>query len=196
MGKEDNVFVIGEGVVPPDEKPDPTADSSGDSLSSDGANWFNPDFPYSTEEHPYGYFPDGKGGWDFDRPRKNKPRGYGGTGTTSSGGVKGHPASEKSARAAAKLLAQMNLFVGMGISAFGMRMTAQELVDANSQFEEMAFQALLSDPKLCAKIMSAGLSSGRSQLMFAYLALAGALTPVAMQDIKNIRAERESGEAA
>lgn len=190
MARKDSDFdglTIVEGDVPTDETPTQSQDASTSGASADGDNWFNPDFPYSSEEHPYGYFPDGQGGWDFDKPRKNKPRGYGGKG---SGVSKGHPASEKSARTAAKLLAQMNLFIGMGISAFGLRMTAQEIVAANDQFEEMAYNALLSDPKLCAKILSAGMSSGRSQLMFAYLALAGALTPVAMEDIRVIRAER------
>jgi hypothetical protein len=185
-------FTIDEGAIPQDEAPDFTPTVADPSDSSDPRNWYNPDYPYSSEEHPYGYFTGSDGSPDFDRPRKRRPHGArkdAGTGVT-----KGYPATEKQARAAAKLLAQMNLFIGMGLYAAGLHQTAQELKTANEQFEEMAFNALLADPKLCSKILSAGATSGKAQLTMAYLALGGSLAPLAWQEIKSVQASRTTEE--
>lgn len=190
---EQNDFTIGEGSVPPDETPDFTPDPVDPGNPADPRNWSDPDFPYSTPEAPYGYFTISSkdDSPDYTRPRKRRPQGRG----SRSGVERGnYPASEKSARTAAKLLAQMNLFVGMGISAFGLRLTARELVKANDQFEEMAYNALLSDPKLCQKILSAGAQSGKTQLMFAYVALGGSLAPMAWSEMRASRAERDAAE--
>lgn len=191
-----NDFSINEGTVPPDEKPDVETSPSDPSNRDDPRNWFDADYPYSTSEHPYGFFPVSAkdSSPDYGRPRKKRPHNRSGSRAVGTS----FPASEKSARTAAKLLAQMNLFIGMGISAFGLQLTAQELVTANEQFEEMAFNALLSDPKLCSKILSAGAKSGQTQLMFAYVALAGSLAPMAMSEVRGIRNQRatEEGYAA
>lgn len=146
-------------------------------------DWYDQDYPYSTEEHPYGFFPLEDGTPDFGRPRKRRPKGSGGGGTKSSTSAK----PSGNARQAARLLAQMNMFVGMGIMSFGFIQTAEQLKAANAGFEEMAYDALVNDPALCKKILSAGASSGKSQLVMAYAMLGVAIVPVAMTEAKSIR---------
>ena len=150
----------------------------------DDHTWFNAEYPHSTAEHPYGFF-DKNGSPDFSRPRKNKPRSGGAP--SPSGGVSTSAASQRSARAAAGLLSQMNMLVGISLITFGMPQTAMSLKEANSQFESMAYEALLNDPALCKKILSAGATSGKTQLIMAYGMLAMSLGPAAFVEIKERR---------
>lgn len=164
----------------------PNVDSTPPMLEADNASaWFDPQYPYSTKEYPYGFFDNADGTPDFDRPRKRRPKGTG-------GGSSKNPASGKgstNARSAAKMLAQMNMLLGMGLRTFGMPMTAEMLAQANTEFEAMAFDALSNDPALCRKILSAGAASGKTQLLMAYLALGVAVAPPAYMEIK---AKREN----
>lgn len=105
--------------------------------------------------------------------------------------VKRSAASESQARAAAGLLAKINSMLGIGLMSFGMPMTAETLIKANEDFENMAYEALLNDPALCRKILSAGATSGKAGLVMAYGMLGVSVVPAAMLDIKARRAAIE-----
>lgn len=131
------------------------------------------EFPDSTPDAPYGYFPDG-------RPRKRRPKGSGG-GSGSPRSTAGRMPAEKQAETAAALLARLNDLIGIGLSAAGMPKAAAELSSNNRQFELMARQSLEADPALCKKILSTGASTGKAGLGMAYLML-GASTYRTMRE--------------
>lgn len=139
---------------------------------------FNPEYPDSTPDAPYGFFPDG-------RPRKRRPRGTGTTATSS--GPRKTAASDSQARMAAAMLAQVNNLVGMSLALFRLPVTGAQITEANAGFEQMAYEALLTDPALCRKILSAGANSGKAGLVMAYAMLGAAVVPVAMQEMKESR---------
>ena len=132
---------------------------------------YDPQYPGSTPDAPYGFKPDGT-------PYKRRPRGTGGSKKT----VGRMPATDSMATQAAALLASANNLLGMGLHVFGMPMTSERLQEANKQFEAMAFQALLSDPALCRKILANGAVGGKAMLAMAYLNLGASLYPVARQE--------------
>lgn len=125
---------------------------------------FDPDFPGSTPEAPYGFFTEGP---NAGQPRKRRPKGFG-KGTPS-----GHkmPATDRQAESAASLLARLNSLVGVALTFAGMPMSALALEKNNDQFREMAKDALLADPQLCKKILSTGATGGKTGLAVAYLML-------------------------
>lgn len=158
--------------LPQDEKP-----------AIDGVP-FDPRYPGSTADAPYGFKPNGE-------PYKRHHSGNGG----SKGGksVRNMPASDVQARSAAGVLATANKLLGMALLPI-LPATAVAIVDGNEQFEEMAFQALLSDPALCKKILSAGTSSGKAQLFMAYGAFGMSVAPTALAEVKAKRAERDESD--
>lgn len=175
-------FDIGIGTIPQDETP-PTFDAvTGD---------FDPDYPGSTQDHPYGFFPDG-------RPRKRRPHSRGSSASPSSTGpVSGRSkASESQARSAAALLAQMNVFVSGSVMLLGMPLTGQAINEANDQFRDMAYEALVMDPALCRKILSAGGSSGKAALIMAYGMLVMSIVPTGVMEIRAAKSAtvNENGE--
>lgn len=140
---------------------------------------YDPEFPGSTEEAPYGYFPDG-------RIRKRRPKGHGKPSPVASGSRRS-PASESQARTAAGLLARMNGLLAMSLGFSGLPTTAESIAESNAQFESMAYEALLTDPALCRKILSAGATSGKTGLIMAYGMLAVSIAPTAFVEIKERR---------
>lgn len=157
---------------------------------------YNPEYPGSTEEAPYGFFDDG-------RPRKRKPRGGPeptrlppgwASSKTSTGSNRRVVASETKARQAASVLARGNWLLGIGLNALGMGMTADALDDANKNFEEMAFEALLTDPALCSKILNVGATGGKTALIMAYGMLGASVAPTAYTEMKTKRQERVTNE--
>lgn len=143
---------------------------------------FDPDYPGSTAEAPYGYKANGD-------PYTRRPKGSAKGPRKAAANL---PSTDKQARTAAALLARMNGFVGMGLAIFGMPMTAASMAEANSTFEEMAYQALLHDPALCKKILSTGATSGKGGLILAYSMLAVNMFPSAREEISAKRAESYS----
>lgn len=148
---------------------------------------FDPEYPGSTPEAPYGYKEDGT-------PYKRRPRGAGKSASKSTG-KRNTVASDAMARSAAGLLAQVNILTGLSLAAFGFNETVETIKEANSRFEEMAYGALLNDPALCKKILSAGTNSGAMQLSMAYLTLGLAIFPSARNDIKRKRMTDEQPES-
>lgn len=113
----------------------------------------------------------------------------GGTAKASSGGKM--PASDSLAEQAASMLGMANRLFGMGLMAFGLPMSAAAIGGANEHFEVMAKQALLTDPKLCRKILSAGSTSGAAGLAIAYAGLGAAVAPTLVGEFKERKAAKE-----
>ena len=139
---------------------------------------FDPEFPGSTPEAPYGYKPDGT-------PYKRRPNGAGPS-TRKSDAAPRLVASNKSAEAAGALLANLNNLVSMAVAVAGMPMTAETMAKNNRQFEAMAVEALRADPALCRKILAAGQDSARAALTMAYLSFGASVIPVAWSERKVI----------
>lgn len=137
---------------------------------------FDPEFPGSTPEAPYGFKEDGT-------PYKRRPKGSG-TGGSKTPRSTASKANETLATSAARMLCQINSLVGISLTVFGMPETAMDIEKANAQFETMAIESLRTDPTLCRKILSAGASSGRTGLLMAYIYLAGSAFPSARSEIK------------
>ena len=171
---------------------DPPKDESPETVNPDSTTGatgdFDPTYPGSTPDAPYGFKADGT-------PYVRRPRGTAGTSRTPTS-IGRMPASESQATQAASLLATGNTFMGFGLVAFGMPMTASALAEANKEFEALAFQALLADPALCRKILSGGAVSGKVMLAMAYAQLAVALFPDAKQEIAARRQERLENDGA
>lgn len=161
MTETATIFTIDDAPMPQDSPP-PTVSASGD---------YDPQYPGSTPEAPYGYKPDGT-------PYK---RHHGGRGKSVS---KNTPATDKMARTAANLLARGNGLIGIGLMSFGLPLTAAAMAEANDTFEELAYQALLNDPELCKKILGAGAMSGKAGLILAYGSLGMSIAPAAMTEFK------------
>lgn len=134
-----------------------------DSLDSTTGD-FDPEFPGSTPDAPYGFFTEGP---NAGQPRKRRPKGSG-KGTSTVGKM---PATDRQAETAASLLARLNSLVGVCLTFAGMPMSAMELEKNNDQFRAMAKEALLADPQLCKKILSTGATGGKTGLAMAYLML-------------------------
>lgn len=145
---------------------------------------YNPEFPGSTPDAPYGYKADGT-------PYTRRPRGSG----KKSSSVAPRK-SAKDAAAAAAMLTQLNALVAMSLSAFGLPQTAASIATANATFQPMAEDALASDPALCRKILSAGSVGGKTALFMAYGMLGASVYPALANEVKQKRLERmnEDGE--
>jgi len=150
----------------------------------DAGRDFDPEFPGSTPEAPFGYLASGE-------PRKRRPNGTGTAPKSGGTGVRKMPTNPSTAKSAAGLLARMNLLIGLALHTSGLEDTALELRKANEQFEELAYEALLADPQLCKKILGAGATSGKAGLIMAYSMLGISIAPVARTEIIERRRERE-----
>jgi hypothetical protein len=168
-------FEIETGNAPRDETPV----VSSESVTGD----FDPDYPGSTSDAPYGFKDDGT-------PYRRRPRGTANKASKSTG-TRRSPASESQARTAAALLAKANNLMAISLMALGMPLTAMQLRQANEDFESMAYEALLTDPALCRKILSAGATSGKTALLLAYGMLGFSVVPSAMGELKERRAKAE-----
>lgn len=106
------------------------------------------------------------------------------------------PASDAMAEQAASMLGLANRLLGMGLLTLGFPVTATAIGDNNGQFEIMAKQALLTDPKLCKKILSAGGTSASVGLALAYAGLGASVGPALMGEVREKRAAKalEEGE--
>lgn len=143
---------------------------------------YNPVYPGSTADAPYGYKPDGE-------PYKRRPKGTAGGSSPTS--PRRMPATESQARVAAELLARLNSLVAMSLYASGLPLTSEALNTANDGFREMAYQALLTDPALCRLILGAGATSGKAGLIMAYTMLGLAVAPAAKTEISVLTTQRK-----
>jgi hypothetical protein len=149
-----------------------------------GSPDFDPEFPGSTADAPFGYLANGQ-------PRKRRPNGSGPAPSGGTTSVRKHAANPGTAKSAAGLLARLNLLVGLALHTSGLENTAEELKRANATFEELAYEALLADPQLCKKILGAGATSGKAGLVMAYTVLGVSIAPAARTEIIERRREKE-----
>lgn len=134
--------------------------------------------PADAEQAPYGYTKSGR--------VRTRPLG------TSKRGKSHTPVTPERAHAAASVLARLNKIVGTGLFVAGFHRTVEELADANEAFETQAAEALLDDPELVSKILSAGASSAKVALLVAYGGLAIDIAPTLIQESREKRAERRT----
>jgi hypothetical protein len=106
--------------------------------------------------------------------------------------------NDSAARSAAAALGQMNALLALvamvAPAPFSFPRTAAALGNANEGFEEQAYAALLTDPKLCQWILKAGSTSGKVSLLIAYGMLTAAVAPVAIAEYKDNTAKGVNAE--
>lgn len=92
---------------------------------------------------------------------------------------------------ATEALVQLNNILTMPLVVLGYRQTASVLADAQDGFRESTYQALLTDPKLCASIVRGGTAGGKMALLISYGMLGSAVGPVLVMEHKMIQALKE-----
>lgn len=95
--------------------------------------------------------------------------------------------NEKKAAQAVDILAGFNGTLCMGLAIIGMFGTASEIGDRNDAFREQATAALLTDPKLCDRIISMSGTSGMLGLLAAYSALGFGVLPTARDEVTQLK---------
>lgn len=93
--------------------------------------------------------------------------------------------NEKLARDATNMLLTGHGIVNKLLMIVGLRETAAAIAACDEPFEELAYDALLLDPNLCRSITRFGGKSGKLALAGAYVVLAGAVAPVAAEEMKD-----------
>lgn len=109
---------------------------------------------------------------------------------STSGKVTGSVATQ--AAQATAVLVQLNGMLAIGSMALGMHGTASAIAAGNGVFEEQAYQALITDPELCKLILKGGVKSGKVSLLIAYAGLGASVVPTAINEVKELKAERDA----
>lgn len=134
-------------------------------------------YPGSTEDAPFGFKPDGT-------PYKRHHSGHGKDKKTGISSTR----NEANAKAAAALLAHLNLMIVMALHTGNLSKTATAIEEGNAQFQAMAYNSLLQDPALCRKILGAGAASGKTGLIMAYAFLGVSAVPAIRLEIQERKA--------
>jgi hypothetical protein len=92
---------------------------------------------------------------------------------------------------ATEALVQLNNILTMPAMLFGYPRTASALATANDGFREMAYNALITDPALCAAIARGGSTGGKVALLIAYGMLASAVAPIALMEYRENKVVEE-----
>lgn len=95
------------------------------------------------------------------------------------------------ARATA-VLTQLNGFIGIAAMSMGFFNTAKAMAEANPTFEQAAYDALVTDEELCKFILRGGVKSAKFALGVAYVGMGIAVAPVAVEEFKQKKAERDA----
>lgn len=102
--------------------------------------------------------------------------------------AKGTGKNDVLARQAAAALGQVNALIATGLMVapgpFRLPATASAIAQANDTFTEQAYNALLTDPKLCQMITRAGAAGGKFSLLIAYGMLAATVVPTAVMEYR------------
>lgn len=93
------------------------------------------------------------------------------------------------------VLVQMNAILAMGAAAMGLFRTGSAIAQANETFETAAYQALLTDPEFCKLIVRRGAKSAKVSLSLAYGGMGLSVLPVAVQELKEKKVERDAKRA-
>ena len=91
---------------------------------------------------------------------------------------------------AAKSLSNMNMMLGIMVSAIGLFETGGAIVAANEQFEAQAFAALSTDTELCKTILKSGAVGAKLSLVMAYGGMAMSVGPTAVMELKARKAAK------
>ncbi len=90
------------------------------------------------------------------------------------------------------VLVQLNSVIAVGAMALGLTETAKAVFEANPNFEEQAYQALLTDPEFCKFLLKGGAKSAKVSLGIAYFGMGAMVVPTAISEIKDRKEEREA----
>ena len=104
--------------------------------------------------------------------------------------------NEKLAAQATDALMQMNGLAALVFMLSGMPMTASAVTGAEEGLREQVHAALITDPELATKILSAGTHSAKISLVIAYGMFAAAVVPVGVMEFKQNKEKRELERAA
>ena len=98
------------------------------------------------------------------------------------------------ARQASATLSQLNSLIALSLMLPAVPMlgdnpmylpeTAGALATASEPFDEMTYNALLTDPALCKMILRGGAAGGKIALLIAYGTLAAAVAPVGVNEFR------------
>lgn len=94
---------------------------------------------------------------------------------------------------ATEVLLQLNSVICAGLFITGLTETSSAIAAREEGFKAQAYQALLTDAKLCKTILRARGTGGLISLLLAYGLLGGAIAPVAMNEIKTKKGTGELG---
>lgn len=101
------------------------------------------------------------------------------------------PRNDKLAAQATDALMQINGLGALVCMLAGMPMTAAAINNAEEGLREQVKAALITDPDLASKILSAGTHSAKISLVIAYGMFAAAVAPVGVMEFKANKARRE-----
>lgn len=93
---------------------------------------------------------------------------------------------------ATAVLVQLNSFLAVGAMATGLTGTASAIFEANPNFEEQAYQALLTDPEFCKFLLKGGGKSAKVSLAVAYFGMGAMVVPTAITELKEKKAVRDA----
>lgn len=98
--------------------------------------------------------------------------------------------NEKLAAQAADVLFQVNEMLSFVLMLGKLFNSASALSERNEAFRDQAYEALKVDPGLCRTIVSAGAKSGKISLLAAYGVLGASVAPVAVDELRELRAAK------
>lgn len=93
---------------------------------------------------------------------------------------------------ATQVLAQLNGFAAIGLSAIGMFRSASAIAAYDDTFKEQAYNALITDPELCRYLLRGGVKSGKVALLVAYAGMGVAVAPHAVEEVREMQAKRKA----
>lgn len=102
----------------------------------------------------------------------------------SSPGVRVTGNAANQAAQAAKVLANINTFFALGFGGLGFIQTMGVTMEKNEDFERAAYAALVTDPKMCQKILNVGEISAGFTLGLAYVSFGMGIAPVFTAEYK------------
>ena len=109
---------------------------------------------------------------------------------TATPGVRVTGNASNLAAQAAKTLAGINGVMALGIGGLGFFRTMRAALDGNEDFERAAYQALLTDPKLCAQILNVGEKSSKITLTLAYFSWGMGIAPTLADEYREKKEAR------
>lgn len=112
--------------------------------------------------------------------------------SASSGAGKVTGSAANLAAQATQVLAQLNGFMAIGLSAVGMFRSAGAIAAYDETFRESAYNALVTDPELCRYLLRGGVKSAKVALLVAYGGMAVNVAPHAVEEIKEMQAKRKA----